>query len=184
MGPRTALVLIGAVAVIGVVTGTTLASWRDEESLNAGELRSGALTFSVTKPNDGTSTALGTVTLDAGQKAVPIEATLRNTSPLGAKNLRFNVRVTAVNRLATSSTAFSLSQLLLDLRAKTGDSCTALDLRTMKTADQPLSGQNLNSVPLRPGQDLPICITTAARDAMADGLTGNLELTFEAVQVP
>jgi hypothetical protein len=170
-----AVAVVGALLIGGATTGTTLAQWHDEAPVQAGSITSGSLSHTVLNGGD---TRLGVISLAAGAAdAASVTGTVRDTSAVGSKNLRQEIRVSDV-QLTDATNSLSLSYLRLAVAPKSTASCPAA------VPSSPAAGY-ASSVLQRTGPGSPtydVCVAVAAT-AAAPASTGRLQLTFAGVQV-
>ena len=99
-----AISVIGAVAVGGAVTGTTLARWQDHATMSATSVTSGAFAFTV---NGQTQTLnLGSWSTSANTETRAFPLTIRNDGT--GKNLRMVTSVTGVTKTNPSGVPLTL----------------------------------------------------------------------------
>jgi len=188
MRARAALVapVVGALAIAGATTGTTLALWRDSSSAGASSLGSGSI--SLTLNNQTTAVNLGSVTnLLQGNTGVPgpaltVTATVKHEAPVAAKNLRMHVHLDSV---ITSSGSATLNSSL-EVAATTV--ATAAPCPSPVGTYKPLSAYTSTQVtgtPIAPQASMKLCVGVRMKanpPAGSQGRSGTLTFTFRGQQ--
>jgi hypothetical protein len=169
--------VIGALVIGGALTGTTLALWRDQAPLAAGQVQSGSIALSV----NGTATAsLGALNgLQPGVAQV-VSANLTNSSPAAAKNLRMQVHLDSV-----SSSNPALDAVLEASVSTTTGSCVAAGAG-FKPVGSGYSSTQLTSNSLAAQTSVTLCVTLrlpSSAPPAALGQSGTLTFTFRGEQV-
>ncbi len=171
--------VIGTLVIGGALTGTTLALWRDQATIAAGSAQSGSIALSV----NGTTTAdLGAMDQLGPGEARTVSATLTNSTPVAAKNLRMQVHLDAV----TSNNPALDSVLEVSAGAVTGaGSCTAAG-----TGFNPVGSSypatQVTTTSLGPQASVTLCVTLrlpASAPSASQGQSGALTFTFRGEQV-
>jgi predicted ribosomally synthesized peptide with SipW-like signal peptide len=179
--------VIGALFIGGAVTGTTLALWRDQATLDGSQVTAGELTFTV-KNAPETSVTIGTLpNLVPGGAPATVEGVIRNTSPAEAKNLKLDVKLVGlgVATVPAATGGFSLSHLKIDVRRKPATGCPTLSVGELVDATVSYTTDNLNAAPLSSSnRTVNICLSVAAKSSMPGSAAGTLDLSFSGVQTP
>lgn len=169
-----AVAVVGALLIGGATTGTTLALWHDQTSVDSGQLVSGEMAFSV---QNGGAIDLGDLTLVQGGAAVAITGTVTDESSLGAKNLRQDINVAGAT-LTGAEGGLTTGHLLLDVTPMPAAGCSAgLPVASAAGFTSGVLGQT------GPGETFEICVRVAATSGAPVGGTGTLNLDFTGVQV-
>lgn len=181
MRARTAFLaasVVGALAMSGAVTGTTLARWQDSAPLPDVTLRSGSLGLSVSGAR--AHTLPGVTGLLPGQ-SVTSQVTLRNSAPGTTP-----VDSSAPARVRVASTWTDSPALGDSLRLQVG---AATDCATPAGVEGPFRGYrtgDLTAAPLASGGAATVCVTIkldAGAPLTAAGAAGTVRITFTAEQV-
>lgn len=169
-----AVAVVGALLVGGATTGTTLALWQDQTSVDNGQLVSGEMAFSVQQGGD---IELGDLSLVQGGAAVSVTGTVTDESPAGAQNLRQDIRLTGVT-LAGADGGLTTGHLLLEVTPKPASGCSSEVPGTAAAGyTSSVLGQTV------PGDTFEICVRVAATANAPVGGTGTVDLDFTGVQV-
>lgn len=167
--------VVGALLVGGATTGTTHALWRDQANLPASAVTSGSMSHTVLNGGDA---QLGTISLAAGSAtATPVTATVRDTSAVGSKNLRQDIRLADVD-LANATNGLTPHHLLLSVTKKSSAVCPTAAPATVAAGYA--SAVLDRTAPAGPAYE--VCVTIAAV-AAAPASAGTLRLTFAGQQV-
>lgn len=171
-----AISVVGAVVVGGAVTGTTLASWRDQAALPASAVSAGSMSFAVAGPASGPLPVLGD--MQPGQPRV-FETQIRNSSPKAARNLRLEVRPTGF-----TSTNPAMPLTVAVQRPEPGQQCAAISaFRAFTNAEWSLPTPALAG-PLAPGESDRVCVQVTITGATTGSdKSSNVTLDFLATQV-
>jgi predicted ribosomally synthesized peptide with SipW-like signal peptide len=147
-----ATALVGAVAVGGAVTGTTLALWRDQEQIPASSVTSGSIGLAVN----------GRVTLDLGDRFALMKPGETRTQRLtftntgSGSNLLMRVSLMSVARTIEAGSP----QVPLTIeyrRSPAADDCSAAS-GYVPLPETPPSGFVALSEPIAPGASSSICL--------------------------
>ncbi len=176
MSLRTVLAstVVGALLVMGAVTGGTHATWRDAASASTGTARSGVLAVGFPGPASGSWSA----PLVRGT-AVAAATTVVNDSAANSKNLRVQLHLDAV----TSSNAALDGVLQVNARRVTG-SCTAAG-SGFKTVGAGYTPTAISTANLTSGQQVTLCLTLllpASAPQSAGGQSATLTFTVRGQQ--
>lgn len=105
-----AISVIGAVAIGGAVTGTTLARWQDRATMPAATVTSGTFAFTVNEQSQTLTLGSWTTAANTESRAFPLS--IRNAGT--GKNLRMVASVTAVTRTNPSGVPLTLRFGMVD----------------------------------------------------------------------
>lgn len=171
-----AISVIGAVVVGGAVTGTTLASWRDQAALPASSVTSGSMSFAVAGPASAPLPVLGDMQRDEPRV---FETEIRNSSSEAARNLRLEVRPTGF-----SSTNPDMPLTVAVQRPAAGQQCSAVTgFRAFTSAEWSLSTPALTGS-LAPSETDRVCVQVTITGATTGSdKSSNVTLDFLATQV-
>lgn len=167
----TAASVVGAVAVGGAVTGSTLALWQDQRSLPAASVTAG--TFGLDVRGQASATLDNLTGLQLGvRQAQPIRFISTGTG----RNLLMNVRLLSV----TESNPTGVS-LLIQHRARSGagDDCTG-GAYTILSAGSTLA----SSIPAGGSAEACLGVTLQGAYLPPVATSSLVTLTFEGVQQP
>jgi hypothetical protein len=170
------IAVIGAVAVGGAVTGSTLARWRDTATMSGTTVTAGSLSFTATGPGSTALPALGGMSRGA-PRAVEME--LGNSSPGGARNLRLEIRPAGYTHTNPGM------NLDVEVRALTaGEQCSTglTGFAPFKAPAWPAAGPALTP-PLAPQQHARACLRVTVDSATGSLRSSTVTLDFDAVQV-
>ncbi|MGN6575109.1 MAG: hypothetical protein ACTHKG_05435 [Nocardioides sp.] len=182
--------VIGALFIVGAVTGTTLALWQDEATLDAGALGSG--TISLTGA-DGSSVSVSFGTASAlplgsgGSAGGPVTASnaplLKNSTPPNSKNMRMRVFLDQVS--AGPELVNKIQVAALGVAATTPD-CSGVAFADQDFRDPgAYTAWEMTQSALSAGQSVRICVSTRVKAGVADagGKSGSLSFIFRGQQV-